>query len=243
MRFWDSSAIRPAATPAYPAESVEFSTDMALSIDQDAPVILMATDDPEALVAGALLRQEDSTLWVRVDEATKTLQVGQLVLALMQSSNAPLYAHAQVAAIEVDAVAVVLLAPFRAAANRRGEPRYPSLLAAIVHRDNGELVPARVLDISRGGAAIELPSRDGDSGFELRLPLEGRTLALRCHVAGAEDAWNTTILHCSFVRTTPPQHAALDDLIRDLRRSFTRAQTFLASRIDDPPRLRSGATA
>ena len=127
-------------------------------------------------------------------------------------------------------------APWSGPVDQRQQTRYPAHLAAVV-RSGGHPggLEARVLDLSCGGAAVQVREWDAAEGaFDLALDWSGAPIYQHCRPVAVERRWNGVVLHCAFVDMSVPQLAALEEITASLRSTFEEAQRYLAMRVNDP---------
>lgn len=100
----------------------------------------------------------------------------------------------------------------------RRYPRYRASIPCVLEAEDGTTFNAVIIDLSIGGAGIEV---GGDAGritqFEL-LVLDGRSqFRLPCQARQVRDAWNRRVVHAEFLRPEPYAATQLKDLLERLQ--------------------------
>lgn len=114
--------------------------------------------------------------------------------------------------------------------DRRARPRYPILVPCTMSL--GEVsVPARCLDISLSGAAVETEFWHPRE-FSLGVPYRGSTVRIACRTAAVQASGAVIVVHAEFLGIHEP-HPALTELIALARQDFLDAQLFLVGRAND----------
>ncbi len=130
---------------------------------------------------------------------------------------------------------LTLRSGWRTRLDNRLEPRYPLFEDAVVRISaTGQSVPARLVDLSPTGAALEMGAWPGGRELVLYAEWDGRRLEIPCQCILPERTWLGTTLHCHFHGLDPAVEELLDRWVDDLRQTFERVQTCLVYRVDDP---------
>ncbi|MGH2632984.1 MAG: PilZ domain-containing protein, partial [Tepidiformaceae bacterium] len=94
--------------------------------------------------------------------------------------------------------------------DRRARPRYPILVPCTM--SVGEVcVPARCLDISLSGVAVETEFWHPPE-FSLGIPYRGSTVRIACRTAAVQASGAVIVVHAEFLELSEP-HPALTELI------------------------------
>ena len=120
---------------------------------------------------------------------------------------------------------------WRAVLNRRGHPRYPMFLPCKLEA-RGSSVEGRCVDLSVGGAAIEVPAWN-QQAFDLVLP-GSPPLRVRCRTVAFESIFFALAVHVAFDDCAPDLAVAIESLVERGRLDFEDAQWQLAHRVNDP---------
>lgn len=123
-------------------------------------------------------------------------------------------------------------------AEHRKQARLPAGLQAWIRVADGPgegAVPAVVVDLSRGGAAVSTESPLApQAAVELSILVPGKTVTLRGTVLEAVPAHSLSVARLHFARLTRAERAGLDMLLRELDAAFVRNQERLALRPERP---------
>lgn len=118
---------------------------------------------------------------------------------------------------------------------RRSAPRYPSWERAVVQwGEDGPLMRALVLDVSQGGARIEVTDRLEGDRVTILLRNGQEKMAFPFTILGSDDRGARQVVRGAFGELDGEQRAFLWRLIVRWRGEFERRQEWLATRVDDP---------
>lgn len=204
-------------------------------VEAGAQVSIVSGGTVEALpVEAAVLGGSDACLFVRLGSPAPE-SFPAVAIAVVGRGVSQHYARVDVTRSSPTEWSLRVAAPWQRPMDQRGEPRYPAHIAASVRAAAPQRdFEARLLDVSRTGAAIQVDDWDDQETFDVTMECSGTLIALRCRAAEIERRWNGVVLHCTFVDVSLVQTVALEELTASLRGSFKAAQRYLAGRIDDP---------
>ena len=204
-------------------------------IEPGSPISIMSGGTAEALpVRATVMSESDRCLRVQVAPPAPE-SFPAVAIAVVGQGSRQRYARVDVTRMSLTDWSLRVALPWQRPLDQRREPRYPAHIPAGIQRkvQPGGL-EARVLDVSHGGAAVQVASWDEEDAFDLTIEWPGTPVYGHCRVVGVECRWNGIVLHCGFDDMSAPQLVALDELVTSLRASFEAAQRYLAVRIDDP---------
>lgn len=119
--------------------------------------------------------------------------------------------------------------------DRRVHPRFPSWERAVVQwGDNGPAMRGLVIDLSQGGAKIEVAEQLECDNVTLHLRHGDDKMALPFTIVGADPRGATTVVRGFFSALDAPQRAFIWNLLVRWHNEFDKRQQWLATRIDDP---------
>ena len=119
--------------------------------------------------------------------------------------------------------------------DRRAHPRFPSWERAVVQwGDNGPAMRALVLDISQGGAKVEVAERLEGDDVTLHLRNGDKKMPFKFFIVGTDDRSASAVVRGFFPEMDQDQKAFLWNLLVRWRSEFEKRQEWLATRVDDP---------
>jgi len=116
----------------------------------------------------------------------------------------------------------------------RANPRYPACLPAVVSRagDDAVPIPALLVDLSAGGAGVEVQGDFAAPGFWLRFEWEEWECCFECREIARVPILQNTFVQAAFVHVSEDEREFLGGILADLRDQFITAQRRLAKTQD-----------
>ena len=99
--------------------------------------------------------------------------------------------------------------------NQRSEPRYStSLPVRVFAGDARHSLDGVIIDVSRGGLAVRVPTWADDERLQVELPLHGDRCFLTCAVVAQAADGLAIVLHCALARPSGRQQRFIEALVR-----------------------------
>ena len=118
---------------------------------------------------------------------------------------------------------------------RRAHPRFPSWERAVVQwSENGPAMRGLVLDLSQGGARVEIAERLEGDEVTLHLRNGDKKMPFKFVIVGTDDHGASTVIRGAFAELDQDQKAFLWNLLVRWQAEFEKRQEWLATRVDDP---------
>ncbi len=185
------------------------------------------------LLRALVVTSDHQDLAVRLEEPPASVP-GELLVVLGREGG-QCQARATVLAVGPVDWRLTLQSAWHARLDNRLAPRYPLFEDAVV-RIPGTAVslPARMVDFSTAGAALETAAWPGGRNLIITAEWGGRRVELPSQCVLSERTWRGATVHCQFAGLDGETESVVEGWVADLRQAFEQVQTCLAYRIDDP---------
>lgn len=197
---------------------------------EQAAVLVEIADGSRQVVGACLVLFEDAVCRLQLTRPLSEEQERPMMVSLgsgREQRFAPVVRSEQVEG----ELAVWTPSRWYRASDRRTHARYPVLLPATI--TSGDVSsPARCLDISLTGAAVETPFWRPEA-FVLGVPHNGETLRVPCRSVSVQPFLGGIVIHAQFGEMEPAVKAQLSDLVSLAGQEFADAQLFLVGRAND----------
>ena len=187
---------------------------MGLDIVPGLPVsLLVPSISVDGFMPGTVALEGDGSLTVEMEQPV-TGAAGARVLVFVGTSI-PVRAEAELASrTDGPIVELTLTSPWQAI-DQREHPRYRTQLpATLLQARDGATTGATVLDLSEGGAAVEVEAWDAER-FSMELEAVPERFEIVCDIIDRETSGEGELLHCRFVALDDAEAQRLRALIAE----------------------------
>lgn len=210
------------------ADTVEVTT--AWKPGERAAVFVEATDGGRRAVDAILKRQAENVCELTLEAPLRDGHEHAIVVSI-GAGCAQRFAPVLRSQLDGRVLTIWTRGNWQAASDRRSHPRFPTMQHCSIAA-GGVSAPARCVDISRTGAAVETAVWRPQE-FDLVVAPDGAKIVLPCRQVGIESFLGTLVIHASFRDVPVEARPVLEAWVARAKSEFREAQRFLSGRVND----------